>query len=494
MPLPLRASARALYNELLALRNEIETEGDSRFETWLPRIERIDFKPSAHNLACYIALRHRDLRPLQEQLVPFGLSSLGRLESRVLGNLDAVLRALLALSGTPPDDDAAFDPERFRRGAEQLSAATDLLFGAPPAGRRGRLMVTMPSDAAFDVEFLNACACAGMDVARINCAHDDPDRWDAMIRTIRQLRRPDGQPVTVLMDIAGPKSRIEAVAARPHADRVFAGDRILLVRDALRPVELWPTQVLTGIPEALDALRIGAEVWFDDGKLGCIIERFEADDAVLRVTHARTKGARLRVEKGVNFPGTEVTVPALTEQDRQVLGFIAGHADMVGYSFVQTADDIIALQEELARHRPDDWRSLGIIAKIETQRGVHNLPDIIVAAAGRQPLGVMIARGDLAVELGFERMAEMQEEILWMCEAAQIPVIWATQVLEEFVRKGMPSRGEMTDAAMAGRAECIMLNKGPNTVQALELLQRLMVRMSAHQFKKTARLRALHSW
>jgi len=109
-------------------------------------------------------------------------------------------------------------------------------------------------------------------------------------------------------------------------------------------------------------------------------------------------------------------------------------------------------------------------------------------------LAVMIARGDLAVELGFERLAEMQEEILWICEAAHVPAIWATQVLEGLVRTGLPSRGEMTDAAMAGRAECVMLNKGPNVGIAIDALDRLLHRMGQHQVKKTPTLRALKTW
>ena len=106
----------------------------------------------------------------------------------------------------------------------------------------------------------------------------------------------------------------------------------------------------------------------------------------------------------------------------------------------------------------------------------------------------MIARGDLAAEIGFERLAEMQEEILWICEAAGVPAIWATQVLENLVKDGVPSRGEMTDAAMAARAECVMLNKGPAVGQAIEVLDRLLARMDAHVFKKTPTLRALQSW
>lgn len=125
---------------------------------------------------------------------------------------------------------------------------------------------------------------------------------------------------------------------------------------------------------------------------------------------------------------------------------------------------------------------------------MHNLPDMVVNAAGRQPTGIMIARGDLAVEIGFARMAEMQEEILWIGEAAHVPVIWATQVLEHLIKKGTPSRGEMTDAAMAARAECVMLNKGPYLFEAIDELDTLLGRMGEHQHKKTPLLRRLKSW
>lgn len=106
----------------------------------------------------------------------------------------------------------------------------------------------------------------------------------------------------------------------------------------------------------------------------------------------------------------------------------------------------------------------------------------------------LIARGDLAVEIGYQRLAEMQEEILWLCEAAHVPVIWATQVLENLVKKGIPSRAEITDAAMAERAECVMLNKGAYITEAVTILDDVLTRMQAHQLKKTPQLRALHSW
>ena len=109
-------------------------------------------------------------------------------------------------------------------------------------------------------------------------------------------------------------------------------------------------------------------------------------------------------------------------------------------------------------------------------------------------MGVMFAQVDLAVEIGFDRLAEIQEEILWLCEAARIPVIWATQVLEGLVKDGIPSRAEVSDAVMSERAECVMLNKGDCILKGVKTLDTILTRMGAHQFKRMANLRALHSW
>src|SRR5690606_29945579 len=149
------------------------------------------------------------------------------------------------------------------------------------------------------------------------------------------------------------------------------------------------------------------------------------------------------------------------------LDFVASHADLVGLSFAQSLADLEALRAALAERGTP---ALPIIAKIETAAGVDNLPEMLLGMTGRQPFGVMIARGDLMVEIGGERMAELQEEMLWLCEAAQVPVIWATQVLETLAKKGTLSRPEITDAAAAARADCVMLNKGPHLLRALQVL------------------------
>ena len=116
---------------------------------------------------------------------------------------------------------------------------------------------------------------------------------------------------------------------------------------------------------------------------------------------------------------------------------------------------------------------------------------ILLASLCHPPAGVMVARGDLAVEIGFERLAEVQEEILWLCEAAHIPVIWATQVLENMAKNGIPSRAEVSDAALAIRAECVMLNKGPYIVETVRFLGGVLERMSGHQSKSRSAMRRL---
>ena len=133
-------------------------------------------------------------------------------------------------------------------------------------------------------------------------------------------------------------------------------------------------------------------------------------------------------------------------------------ADIIELSFVREQTDVIQLFDELDRLHATD---IGVVLKIETPRAFENLPQLILTAMRRRRIGVMIARGDLAVESGYERMAELQQETLSLCEAAHLPVVWATQVLEQLAKTGRPSRAEITDAAMSERAECVMLNKGP---------------------------------
>ncbi|MBK1615473.1 pyruvate kinase [Rubrivivax gelatinosus] len=598
-----RLACDALIAELQVLR-EAMLEHEARLA---PRLAAVDpsYRDSAVNLAHYLALRRYDLRHVQQRLATMGLSSLGRAETHVLANLDKVLGILHRLAGRGWQSHSTEEPGGLHHGAQLLARHAEALLGAPPPQRDARIMVTLPSEAAHDDALVAALVAAGMDIARINCAHDDAAAWTAMAERVRRHARHGGRPVRVLMDLGGPKLRTGTLRAgpalahlRPERDalgRVVqparlglrapgttaevagaaltlevdadwletldAGDRVECVdtrgrRRRLRVAErraagvllecrrsLWlgeaselvragepdgarlhglpqepgalllhrgsrlvlvpereghpadpaasPPTIGCTLPQALAQARKGDRVWFDDGHLGGVVRRSGARKVEVEITQAREGGQKLAADKGINLPDTAIELPALTLQDLADLPVVAAHADIVGLSFTQSAADVDALRAALAA-LPGPTPAL--MLKLETRRGFEALPEILLAAMCVPAAGVMIARGDLAVECGFERMAELQEEILWACEAAHLPVVWATQVLEGLAKTGMPSRAEITDAAMAGRAECVMLNKGPHVVDAMRTLDDILRRMQAHQDKKRPLLRALKSW
>ena len=486
-------SAAQLSEALHGLRADVVEQGNELFERWRPRIEREQFAPSALNLARYIALRRHELRQLQLELMPWGLSSLGRCEARVLENLDAVIAALDRIDPLSDHPSGPPNAKEFFRGHDLLRHETEAALGPTPPNRDVRIMVTMPPEAAEHYELIRGLVERGMDVARINCAHDGGDDWRAMSEHVRHAAAETGRPCRVCMDICGPRARTKSVAARDDR-RLAVGER-LLMGETEDPAErlAHPVEFQCSLPGVIEQIQPGQMVWLDEGSMGAVVERKLERGAVLRITNAPPKGGRVRPDKGLNFPDTELVLDPLTRKDLEDLDVIAEVADIVGYSFVQRPRDIELLQAELGRRR-DRPDSIALVTKIETKLGIRNLPELIVQAGGAQPVAVMIARGDLAVEIGYRRLAEVQEELLWLCEAAHVPVIWATQVLDKFVHKGIGARGEITDAAMAERAECVMLNKGPFVGDAVTLLDDMLARMEGHQFKKVSRMRQLHSW
>jgi pyruvate kinase len=575
----------------------------------------LNYADSQRNLLHYLVLRSHDLRPLQHQLALLGLSSLGRVESHVLASVDAVLAALRSLGQEV--NGRMHQPQQFsdfETGPRLLESHSGDLLGSSPPRRAVRIMVTLPSEAGTDYTLIDSLVQQGMDVARINCAHDGPAVWERMIRYVRRAAAMQGRTCRILMDLAGPKLRtgpIEGgpavVKVRPQRDalgaivsparvwitserrpalpptpadasvpaspdwisRLSRGDHIrftdardarreMIVRD-VTPEGCWaeinktayltpgmslrrcnskpadkdvaaigefpgapgsiqlaagdvliltrrlepgrgatrdsagavlsPARIACTLPEIFDDIQTGERVWFDDGRIGGMIEAVDPDRAFIRITQAKISGEKLRSDKGINLPDTALKLPALTDKDIEDLAFVAAHADMVGLSFVQRATDVESLLGTLKGLGRTD---IGIVLKIETRRGFDQLPLILLAGMKNHSLGVMIARGDLAVECGFERLAEVQEEILWVSEAAHCPVIWATQVLETLAKDGIPSRAEITDAAMGNRAEAVMLNKGPHILKALQTLDDILQRMEAHQVKKQSMMRELH--
>jgi pyruvate kinase len=493
----------ALLDAVLELRRDVEQEAGRRLAAWGVADAEPHVRASAENLARYLALRRRHLAGLQRALVELGLSSLGRSEARVRAQLDAVAATLAVLAGRTdapprPDADAVWQGDRLlhERALEAL--------GPQPRDRRVRVIATLPSEAADDPELVARLLRAGADGVRINAAHDGPEAWRAMAAHARAAAADQGRSVFVEVDLAGPKVRV-AEGAPDGKQRV--GDALWLAATGWRPVDDLgePTVALT-LPRLLADVRVGDQVWFDDGRLGGRVERVEAavphgggavpgapEVAVLvRVTHVLRRGQRVRVGKGVNFPDTVIDEVVPTDDDLAALPTAVAIADALGFSFVQRAGEVDALHDAIAALGPE--RRPTVVLKIETRLAVRALPSLIVAALRRGPAAVMIARGDLAVELGFERLAEVQEELLWICEAAHVPAIWATQVLEGVAKHGMPTRAEVTDAAMAERAEGVLLNKGPYAEYAVGTLADVLRRMHRHQHKKTAHLAALGAW
>lgn len=198
-----------------------------------------------------------------------------------------------------------------------------------------------------------------------------------------------------------------------------------------------------------DSVKPGEPIAFDDGKIWGLIQGASISEIVVSITHAGPRGTKLGSGKSINIPKSNIHFEGLTTKDLMDLEFVASHADMVGISFVRDSRDIAMLRKELEKRKV---QNLGVVLKIETKSGFERLPHILLEAMkSSNPLGVMIARGDLAVECGWERLADMQEEILSICGAAHVPVIWATQVLESLVKFGVPTRAEITDVASARR-------------------------------------------
>jgi pyruvate kinase len=566
---------------------------------------------SARNLLHYLSIRQTDIRELQQDLHSLGLSSLGILEAHALATLNAVIGNLEVLANVPASDPPP-PPVDFRTGRLLLRDHARRLLGPVPPDRSVRIMVTMPSAAADDARLIEDLLRAGMDLMRINCAHDDAPAWRKMAANLRRAEQLVGRRCAIQADLGGPKLRtgsIEPVghfvrikpkrdaagrltaparvwltpadqrepappgvgtvlpvtAGSPHSLRVGdtllisdlrgrertltvvaragrsaiaeaektiyaasgdrlsvrrrgshgaaceigdlpgvtapiplqVGDTLLLTRDpapgrpALRDptgTVLAPARIHCTLPAAFEHVRPGDRAWIDDGKIGGFAVSNDGERIALEITQVPPAGARLRAEKGINFPDTELGLAAMTEKDVADLREAVQFADIIALSFVRSPDDVVELCNRL---RELGAGQVGIVLKIENAAAFRNLPRILLSSLRTPRVGIMVARGDLAVEVGFQRLSEVQEEILWLCEAAHVPVVWATQVLEGLAKGGAPTRAEVSDAVMSSRAECVMLNKGPKVVSTVAFLSNVLERMEEHHDKRMALLRRL---
>lgn len=576
-------------------------------KNYSPEIDKVhpEYKKSALNLIHYLALRKKDIRELQKSLGQLGISRLGRAESHVMASVLAVKNLLRRLLENVP-----LEPEKpqisFKMGKKLLKKNTTALLGKKLKGSSIRIMVTLPTEAAFDAGLVFDLVSGGMNCARINCAHDGPDIWKKMIDNIQKAKKKTGRNCKICMDLGGPKLRTgamitgpEVLHLRPERDKlgnvtapalvwlstldeqsenqrgycipipekmvfevkendeiVFkdtrgkkrqlivtetkkngfwakcyqsaylvpgirltlkrgdvimkfrvgnlpvveekiylkVGDRLLLHKydspgepakmDSATQI-IKPAHISCTLPEVFEDVKNGEPILLDDGKMEGRIKDVSANEMLVEITYTKGEVAKLGADKGINLPESNLKVRGLTSKDKEDLKFVVKHADVLNMSFVNSPADVLDLVEALEQLQA---AHLGIILKIETQKGFNNLPAILLTAMRNHPIGVMIARGDLALEVGWKHLARIQEEILWLCEAAHIPIVWATQVLESLAKKGRPSRAEITDAAMAERAECVMLNKGPHIIEAIKILDEILKSMQEYHQKKAPML------
>lgn len=280
---------------------------------------------------------------------------------------------------------------------------------------------------------------------------------------------------------------VGAIPDQPARPQLAIGDAFVLQRQDQPTSPGTPTLV---VHESwlLERVKVGQRVVLDDGKLVASVEAVAEDGLHCRVERALRSPTRLQSGKGIAFPDSELSNGQFGPQDELALKFALEHADGVEVSFVNSGSDVARIRERIQQaNRP----GFGMTLKLETRAATHHLPEILFEALRYHPVGLMIARGDLAVELSFERLAEMQEELLWFGEACHLPVVWATQVLDSVAHTGLPTRAEVTDAAMSMRAECVMLNKGPYVESAVRMLDDIIRKMEAHQYKKRALYRKL---
>ncbi len=337
-------------------------------------------------------------------------------------------------------------------------------------GRQRRVKIVATLGPATDgEEMLEALLAAGVDVARLNFSHGTHDQHAGRIRRVRAAARKLGRSVAIMQDLQGPKIR---------TGRLVAGQPIQLRRDDELVITTVPTEgtaarVSTTYPGLPADCRPGDTLLVDDGRIRLEVIECTADQVRARVRH----GGMLGEHKGINLPGVVVSAPAFTEKDADDLAFgLAEGVDFVAISFVREAADL-----ELARSVMEKCgRSVPLISKLEKPQAVQHL-DAIVAASD----GVMVARGDLGVELAPEEVPPLQKSIIRSANRRGVPVITATQMLESMIGGPTPTRAEASDVANSvwDGTDAVMLSAetamGAFPVEAVTMMHRIVQRAEA---------------
>jgi len=323
--------------------------------------------------------------------------------------------------------------------------------------RRTKIVCTL-GPASWSPERVASLVAAGMDVARINFSHGELPRHAETIRNVREAARNAGRPIAILGDLQGPKIRVGVL---PEAVELTPGDAITFAPEGEHSGNELPTTYaqLAGDVEPGDVVLLA------DGLMELIVQEVAPPRVTMRVIH----GGTLTSNKGINLPGVRVSAPSLTEKDLRDLEFaLEQNLDYVALSFVRSAEDVLDLVRRVPKGGPL------IVVKVEKGLALDNLEEILAASAA-----AMVARGDLGVELPFEKVPLAQKRMIQMANLSSRPVITATQMLESMIENPRPTRAEASDVANAviDGTDALMLSAetatGKFPVQAVQSMVRI---------------------
>ena len=319
-------------------------------------------------------------------------------------------------------------------------------------------------------EMIERLIGAGMDIARLNFSHGAFEKHGETISRIRTAERTTGRSVAIMADLPGPKMRLGQID--PEAIYLERGDEFILASDELIGDA---RRVSTTFKALTQVVRPGDRIFLNDGLVQLQVQRTEKTETVCKVI----VGGELRSHKGLNLPGVSLGITAFTEHDRACLEFALEHGvDAISQSFVENADDVRVVREAASGLGKRPF----IIAKIERAAAVENYDEILRAADG-----IMIARGDLGVEVPIQEIAILQKQLIMKACVAGKPVITATQMLESMVTNPLPTRAEATDVANAilDGTDCVMLSAesamGRYPEQAVTMLGQIAAATESHR-------------
>jgi len=366
------------------------------------------------------------------------------------------------------------------RKIQDMEARKDLM--TVIGGRRAKIVATLGPASSTEATFRQLVR-AGLDVARLNFSHGSHEQKSELIAMVRKVAKEEGKPICILADLQGPKIRTgKLVDHKPVC--LVAGQQLVITPETIEGTIERVSTVFTTLAENLKA---GDQILLSDGLIELRVVEIVGADVVTEIVN----GGMLGENKGINLPGVAIKVPSLTEKDEIDLEFcLKAGADTVAVSFVQNAEDVLYVKRRIKELGSDAW----VIAKLEKPQAVDHLDSILEAADA-----IMVARGDLGVEVPPERVPAIQKHIIRRAAEYRKPVITATQMLESMIENPRPTRAETSDVANAiyDGSDAVMLSAesaaGKYPVESVEMMSKIIVETEKQMHESGQRLSPRHA-